>query len=234
MRALGCALLLGCVYDGEGEGFEEQNGSNVDDACPVWGSISPEGSTRSFVTTDEYVAQTGVSSAFVTEVLSITAGDGGLDVLLEVVGSSESDSWTLSTYETLSHYFCDVSGAWILSSETSGLTVVEDLTVETHTETVYTDSFIMPQIIELGDSWQSVFSGTTTDSTGTSTDHRVTIDSEVSATDTVTVEAGSFSALVISETFEDGSSSSYRVAEGPGFLLSEDFELVAYEEPEEP
>ena len=196
-------------------------------SCPAWASISPEGSMRSFQTTASYESSTGVASQYVSEVVSITPSGDGVEVLLVVDGVSQSESWESYAYQTISVYRCDRQGAWVVSSTVDSTLVQGGVTVESSAETVYTDSFIMPLELELGDRWQSVFSGTTTTSAGTQS-HSYAIDSEVSATDTVTVGAGSYSALVISETFEDGRRSDYRVADGPGFLLSEEYELVGY------
>ena len=71
----------------------------------------------------------------------------------------------------------------------------------------------------------------TTDSSGNSNEHSTVIDSSVLAVENLTVRAGSFEALVIEERFEDDRRSAYRVAAGPGFLLSEDYELLEYSEP---
>jgi len=172
----------------------------------------------------------GTASQFVSEVVSITPDGDGVEVLLVVDGSSQSESWESYIYQTTSIYRCDSQGAWLLSSATESTLVQQGITVENQAETVYTDSFIMPREIALGDHWLSVFSGTTTTSAGTQS-HSYVIESEITATDTVTVGAGSYSALVVSETFEDGRRSDYRVADGPGFLLSEEYELVGYEGP---
>jgi hypothetical protein len=204
-----------------------ESGSENSARCPVWASISPEGSVRSFQTTSSYESSTGVASQYVSEVVSITSDGDGVEVLLVVDGQSQSESWESYTYQTTSIYRCDRQGAWAVSSAVDSTLVQGGVTVESSAETVYTDSFIMPLNLELGDRWQSVFSGTTTTSAGSQSFSNA-IDSEVTATDTITVGAGSFSALVISETFEDGRRSDYRVADGPGFLLSEEFELVGY------
>jgi len=231
VRAIACAFLgLGCVQVPR-DTADSFGGSGEDARCPVWASISPVGSQRTFETTDSYETSTGVTAQFTSEIVSMTATAAGLDVLLEVEGSMESDNWQSYSYQTTSHYLCDDAGAWLVTSETHATVVTDVQTVESLTETVYTDALIMPRLIELGDTWQGIFAGTTTDSTGNTSSHSVTIDSEVTATDTVSVGAGSFSALVISEHFDDGSQSEYRVAEGPGFLLSETYELMDYQQP---
>ena len=203
----------------------------VSDACPVWASISPESSTRSFASTEDYELGTGVSTEFISQVESVSVGETGLDVRLVVEGSSESDSWDSHIYQTTSLYRCDSNGAWLLSSQTEMETVIDGMSVSQITETIYFDAFIMPQTIELGDSWQSVFRGETTDSSGTVHEHSTVIDSTVTAVEDLTVGAGRFDALVVEERFEDKTRSAYRVAAGPGFLLSEDYELVGYSAP---
>ena len=223
------AVMTGCVQipRDTADGTESSESSA---RCPVWASISPEGSVRSFQTTAAHEASMGVSTQFVSEVVSITPDGDAVDVVLVVDGESKSESWESYEYQTTSIYRCDSQGAWVVSSVTASTLVQQGVTVENQAETIYTDSFIMPLEIELGARWQSVFSGTTTTSSGTQS-HSYVIESEITATDTVTVGAGSYAALVVTETFEDGRRSDYRVADGPGFLLSEEYELVDYEVP---
>ena len=219
-------LLVACQDATDETGF-----SYSTDDCPVWASISPESSIRSFASTEDYERGTGVTTEFVSQVESMTVSDSGRDVRLVVDGISESDSWDSHSYQTISHYRCDAIGAWLLSSQTEMETVIDGMSVSQITETIYFDAFIMPPIIELGDSWQSVFTGETTDSAGTISEHRTVIDSTVTAVENLTVGAGQFDALVIEERFEDDRRSAYRVAAGPGFLLSDDYELMDYSEP---
>ena len=227
MKYLGLIPLLMACHDG----IEDSGTVGMTDDCPAWASMSPESSVRTFVSTLDYEMGTGVSTEFVSQVQSITSGDSGLDVLLVIDGTSDGDSWDSHGYQTTSHYRCDSTGAWLLSSQTESETVIDGISVIQSTSTVYFDAFIMPQIIELGDSWQSVFVGETTDSVGTVREHRTVIDSTVTAVENLTVGAGHFDALVIEEQFEDNTRSAYRVAAGPGFLLSEDYELMGYLEP---
>ena len=229
MKKIGSMMVFfGCVpVDRDTAELEERSGFT----CPVWASISPVDSVRTFETTSGYESNTGLSSRFVSTVVSVTDFPTGIEMFLAVDGNSESSSWESYRYQTQSVYRCDDAGAWLVRSDTSSTMVVDGITVESVVSTEYRDTFLMPGNLAIGDAWQSVFSGTTVDNAGVSNDFSYVIESEVTASDTVDVGAGSFAALVIEESFQDGSQAEYRVAPGPGFLSSEDYELVAYSSP---
>lgn len=142
---------------------------------------------------------------------------------LDVAGSNNTLVET-NTYG----YGCDADGLWLLTQYTESVTTVSEPYEGWREYTYDAPVLIMPATTEVGDIWDSVYTGTWTNELGQTRTAGRTLTYEIIGVEAVETEAGSWNAMIWTETTSTGVvTTSHRVS-GLGMVSSQDADLVAY------
>ena len=224
-------LVIGCGdKDGSDTGDEADADADTDtdadsdadadaDAglCGVWSGVVSQGSTWEY----DYVGQlTGDATIEVTSV-------SGSAVEFTSVSHSEAQGSITDSTSVLS-YTCDSEGMWLEEIYTDYSGSAAGYKYSGWTETVYDAPILVtPSSLSVGDSWTVDASGVVTTSDGASQPFSTTTTYEAVAEESVTVPAGTYTAIKLVSSI-DGSAAASWTAEGVGTVKTDSSELTGY------
>lgn len=230
MRAIWSLLLITGCGDKDDTATEEADAdadtdSDADtdadadaDACTVWSGVVSEGSTWTY----DLVGQvTGDST------VEVTAFDGTNLEFTSASTSSTQGSVTDST--SVLDYTCDSDGMWLHGVYTEYSGEAAGYPYSGWSDVVYdVPMLVTPASLSVGDSWTAEGSGTvTTDATGAQA-FSTTTTYEAVGEESVTVPAGTYTAIKISGATEGSPPAMSWTAEGVGTVKTDGSELTSY------
>lgn len=232
-RLVPCAPLLllaacGGKDGGGGGGGEEDSGLEQpaidwNGACPAASGIGT--STRwEYAYNEAYEASSGLSGGFTVEVTEVH--DDGTFVMV----TTEASSGTNNTYNsvTTETWGCDDEGLWLLETYYEYEVTVYEAYAGFRDYTWNAPILVMPQEVDVGTAWESVYDGTYVNELGASRSADDTVLTEVTGLEEVTVPAGTYTAMVwVQDASLTSPTTSWYVL-GTGLVKSPEADLTSF------
>ena len=151
----------------------------------------------------------------------------GTTVVMRVDSVITASGYT-TTYDMRTSYRCDDDGLWYTGSEVDYHTTGPDYDYTGSTVSSYSGYLVTPADLEVGTTWTNTVSGSTTVvETGDTNSFSFTSTGQVAAEESITVPAGSYSALRTTIT-TDGNAATSWLAPDVGTVKADSSELVSY------
>ena len=175
--------------------------------CPRYAAYHAVGDTRTYTTTAEYEAGVGYPGTYTSEVTSFAADGSAVEVT--TTGSYEIPTYDYYRWVFTEHFKCDVDGLHYLGFEQDLEYSLNGTPGSAWSETTFdSGTVVVPAGLEVGDTWTTTYSGSSTTSAGTSS---FSYTSDYTCAEIVdwTTPAGTFSTLktTFSQTTDGGTTS---------------------------
>lgn len=203
--------------DGDGDGDGDGGGGLLGGLCGEHSGVGGVGTTWEY----DYNDGQGSTGPYVVEVTAIDGKDVELVSTLNIEGTTYTQDST-----TTSQYRCSDEGMVLRSSYNFYYVNASGYEYEGWVETTYTNGALtLPRTLELGTTWVSDQTYTTTDSNGGDNGSSLTYTFEVTAEEDINVPAGAYTALRVESADVPGAT---HYAKGVGFVRSDYFKLSRY------
>lgn len=228
------SLLFGLLACGTAGGTDSAGGDTADSGdpdadelpysgdCPAASGLV-DGATWEYVFNSSWEDANDRTGGWTAKA---TAGDDGtwqVVTKLEVAGTNNTLEET-NTYG----YGCDAEGLWLLTQYTESVTTVSE-PYEGWREYTYTAPIlIMPATIDVGSYWDSVYAGTWTNELDQTRTASRTLTWDVIGVESVDTPAGSWNAMIWTETTSTDVVTTYHYVSGLGMVSSDAADLTAY------
>jgi hypothetical protein len=203
--------------------------------CPSPSGFDELGRTWTRSYTSAHAAATDESGQWTERVATYDVQDDVVNVVIHTDAAYEIPDFEDYTASLDATYRCDADGLWLLSQFTSFSYVFNGNPREGTVDLVYTEPpLLLPADAGRGSSWEIRARGDVTSTPpGDTTSFTVQTTATIASTAVINVRAGEFpEALAIDYTTDDVTTTEY-VADGVGWILTADDELVAYTIPGE-
>lgn len=221
MTGLVVLVLVGCVG---GKAPEDDSGgptggtTGVDGSCGPWTGFV-DGRTWRYV----YTAG-GATEGEWSDVLGTIAADGTVTSHRSL---AQTNGATAYAAETDTVYRCKADGLWLVSASSTWTSTFDGATSEGWQDSAWASSGpVAPRVLDVGTRWEWSYDLTYTASFGDGA-QAGTVTYEVEASESVATVAGTWDALQVFETTDQGASLRSWYAQDVGLVATETVELVA-------